>query len=157
MDIASTLGSAATGGVLGGIFSLGGAAVEYVNARATAKENLKQKEVDYAHELQVQDRAAERGRQEAQEGFAKSDMETHFATMQKAIEDQMNLTARVAGPVLDILALFRPGLTILLIVMAFAFGIMKLEEYFQHTIQLVAMAVAWWFGDRQRNKQLGVG
>jgi hypothetical protein len=156
MDVASVLGNAASGGLLGVLGSLGSAGIEYVNARASAKETLAKTQIDYAHELEVKDRDNDRARQASQEDFAKSDMQARFEGLQKAIEDQVAMSARVAGPVLDILALFRPGLTVLLIVMVFVFGLLKLQSYFGYAVELAAMAVAWWFGDRQRSKFSGV-
>jgi hypothetical protein len=154
MDIGSVLGSAASGGVLGGIFSLGGAAVEYVSNRAAAKEGLEAKKVDYAHELQIKEKDSVRSRQDAQELHALETLKASFEGLQKSIDDQTVLSGKVDGPVLDILALFRPGLTIMLVLMVLVFGIMKLETYFLQAVELVSMAVAWWFGDRQRNRAL---
>ncbi|MCA2510499.1 MAG: hypothetical protein IM561_08965 [Microcystis sp. M60BS1] len=152
MDLSSVLSSTATGGLIGTIGSLGGAAVEYINARASAKEQLKAKQVDYQHEIELQNLGASKSHQEAQDLFNRTDLENHFASLQKAIEDQTVLSNKVNGPVLDILALFRPSLTILLVLICLIFGAMKLEEYFNYAIELAAIAVTWWFGDRQRNK-----
>lgn len=162
MDLGSVLGNAATGGVLGGLFSLGNAAVDFVNKRQEAKEELDKIKVTNDHDLAVLNINNDRARQASEEqSYATrlqgtiDEMKASFDGMTASITDQASLNAKTEGWVLDIVVLFRPGLTALLIVSALCTAFMLDKTAFNALVQLSAMAVTWWFGDRQRMKLLG--
>ena len=154
MDIGSVLGSAATGGVLGGLFSLGNAAVEFVNARQQAKEALEQTKVSNAHEIELNKLNAANAIAQTQLQGVVDEIKASFEGLQASMADQTGLGQRADTWTVDILALFRPGLTVLLVGGALISGWIVDNDHtvFNSMIELSAMAVAWWFGDRQRAK-----
>lgn len=159
MDLGSLLGSAASGGVLGGLFSIGSSAVEFVNARAQAKEALESKKVDQAHELRMMAYTHDRERQIAEETFVlkkldawQEEMKANYEALNQSVQDQMILSGKVSGVALDVLALFRPSITVLLVVGAIGCSLVSQQAMADQMVQLAAMAVAWWFGDRQRRR-----
>lgn len=155
MDIGSVIGNAATGGVLGGLFSLGNAAVDFVNRREEAKEKVAELSVTNAHELEMTKLNAANTLDASVVQGKIDEMKASFDAMKSSIEDQSGLDQKVTGPVLDIIALFRPGLTIILVLGTMSYGYFHLQSEFNTFVELTAMAVAWWFGDRQRMKLKG--
>ena len=155
MDIGSALGSAATGGLLGGLFSMGSAAVEYMNSRQQAKEQLEQTKVSNAHEIELVKLNAENMLEQTSMQGIIDQVKASFEGLQASMQDQMQLGQKADTWTVDVLALFRPTLTILLVVGAMGAGAMASDAdhtVFNSMIELSAMAVAWWFGDRQRAK-----
>lgn len=144
MNLAEMAGSTITGGVIGMIGSLGSSALDYVNRRQEAKEQLAQLKVKNEHELgmvQVQGRIDE--------------TKASYESLNTTVSDQSALNQRADTWVVDVIALFRPGLTTLLVVGAVCAGSYADKSTFNALIELSAMAVAWWFGDRQRMKFQG--
>ena len=150
MSLQDTVGSVLSGGVIGMIGSLGGAALKYVDDRAAHKERLEEKKVDNSHELEVLNLNQVAAIEASKAEQALTELKGSFDGLQKSIEDQ-TASASNAGPVVaGILALFRPSLTLVLMIVAIIFVGMHQVPLANKTIELVAMAVAWWFGDRQR-------
>ncbi len=155
MDIGSALGSAATGGLLGGLFSMGNAAIEFVNARQKAKEELAQTRVANDHEIELVKLNASNALDQTNMQGLVDQIKSSFEGLQTSMADQTALGQKADIWTVDILALFRPGLTILLVTGALGAGAMATgtdHTVFNSMIELSAMAVAWWFGDRQRVK-----
>jgi hypothetical protein len=159
MDIASTIGSVASGGVLGGLFSLGNAAVEFANSRMQAKEQLDAKRVDNDQAIKVLELTQDRQRQQAEESVTNAllagrvdEMKASFDGLAKSFDDQIALSAKTGQTITDILALFRPSLTVGLVACTALMGFTGHSDMFQQFLQLATMATAWWFGDRQRTK-----
>lgn len=158
-DLTSIIGSTATGGVLGGLFSMGSAAVEYVSNRAAAKEALANKKADQGHELAILSVTHDRARQEHEESVTVTRLQAQidevkmsFDNLATTVNDQTVLSGRVDGVALDVLALFRPCLTILLVGGTITLGVLQEQFAFEQVSLLTAMAVSWWFGDRYRSK-----
>lgn len=162
MDLASLAGSTITGGVLGGLFSLGNAAVDFVNKRQEAKEAIDQLKVKNSHDIAVLQITHDRERQVAEETFAATQLQgqideikSSFVALQASVADQTSLNQRADVWAVDIVTLFRPGLTLVLVSGAIFAGAWADKTTFNSLVELAAMAVAWWFGDRQRMKIVG--
>lgn len=158
-DLISTVGGAATGGLLGVIGSLGTQAAAFLIDRENAKQELAMKQVTNAHELAMIDKTSERGRQEAQESFALRNLEGKIEEINKSYEglaaalaDQTTLNERASQWTVDIMTLVRPSLTVLLILSSFIFGLLQNANAYYQASMMATMAVAWWFGDRQFGK-----
>jgi hypothetical protein len=155
-DLISTVGGAATGGLLGTLGSLGTQALAFVIDRENAKQELEMKRVTNSHELAMLDKTSERGRQEAQETFALRNLEGKIEEIGKSYEglaaamaDQTTLNGRASQWTVDIMTLVRPSLTVLLIIASFIFGLLQNANAYYQASMMATMAVAWWFGDRQ--------
>ena len=142
-DLISTVGGAATGGLLGVLGSLGTQAAAFIIDRENAKQELELKRVTNAHELALLDKTSERGRQEAQESFALRNLEGKIEEISKsydglvaAVNDQSSLNSRASQIIVDMMTLVRPFLTILLILASFIFGLIQnANAYYQASIR----------------------
>lgn len=155
-DLVSTIGGAATGGLLGTLGSLGTQVAAFFIDREKAKQQLEMTKVENEHELRMLQLNAERGRQEAQESYALKALEGRIDEMSKSYEglvatisDQSKLNERASQWVVDTMSMVRPGLTVLLIFGSFVFGLVDNPNAFYQASMMATMAVAWWFGDRQ--------
>ena len=162
MDLASFTGSTITGGLLGGLFSLSSSAVEFVNRRQEAKEKLEELKAKNSHALSVLQLTHEREREAVADQASDlrvqgtiDEIKASFDGLRASFEDQVTLSNKVDGWTADVLVLFRPGLTTLLVVGAVCAGSFADKSTFNALVELSAMAVAWWFGDRQRMKLMG--
>lgn len=162
MDIGALLGSAASGGVLGGVFSLGNAAVQFMGDRAKAKETLETTAQQFTHDIDLAKLTQANANQQASNAVVQTKLEGIVTEMQKSFDgltasmtDQTTLDGKQDGIVLDVLSLFRPGLTLTLILAAVTLGCLHQDALSGQLVELSSMAVAWWFGDRQRMKYTG--
>lgn len=144
-----------TGGVLGLAGSVISKGAGYFIDKQKAKDERESKVLDYQHELELARIAQERGMQQSQEDFAKSQMEKGYEGLLASIADQTAATQKASQWVTDILALVRPGLTTVLILVAFVMAFMigagaadTLMNPFYQFAAMASMAVAWWFGDK---------
>jgi hypothetical protein len=154
MDLGDLIGSAAKGGLLGLGGSVATQVIGYFTAKQQAKDALEAKSVDYAHAVEM-----------AKLGQAGADIEAHaaqalakingdIANLQASIADQTALGGRVSQWAADALALFRPGLTTLLVLGALAFGLIsRTSDAFSALVELAGLSVAWWFGSRDHGKR----
>lgn len=155
-DLGAIIGGTATGGILGGVLSMGGKVAEFFIERERAAAELASKKVDHAHELAILDRTHDRERQTHMETAAletlRGELEyikMSFEGLQASISDQSSLvTANHA------LAWVRPGLTCLLVLCALSMGFLENSNPFYQFSSMASMAVAWWFGDRQFSKNV---
>ena len=146
MAILELLGSAASGGLLGGVFS----AVKLFGA-------YKEKKLQFAHELAM-----------SQEDRKNMDKEIEVAKVKGTLDleieesrgDAMALTAAINAEattkanspwVQDFKSMTRPVLTYLLVIMAF--GITLADQgnpWAEEIVFMASTAVTFWFGDRPR-------
>lgn len=155
-DLISTVGGAATGGLLGTLGSLGTQVVAFLIDKEKAKQELALQAQENAHEIAMANLTSERGRQEAQETFAYKNLEGRIEEIAKSYEglvatisDQSTLNERASQIIVDIMTLVRPILTLLLVISAFVFGVFSYPNAYYQATMMATMAVAWWFGDRQ--------
>lgn len=154
MDFAGLLGDAASGGLLGLGGSLATGVLGYFREKEAAKAALEAKKADNSHEVEmarINGAAAEAQRVGE---FAIEQMKQQYAAFMASIADQTAATARVSPWAADVLALFRPGLTTMLVggtICAIGFK-WNGAEITGDLVQLTAVAVAWWFGDRAKDK-----
>lgn len=153
-DLGAIIGGTATGGVLGGLLSMGGKVAEFYIEKSRAAAELESKKVDQAHELAILDRTHDRDRQKHVEDAAmeklKGELEyfrMSFEGLQASINDQSKL---IEGN--HPIAWVRPGLTAMLVLCALVMGVMDQVNPFYQFSSMASMAVAWWFGDRQFNR-----
>lgn len=153
-ELASIIGGTATGGVLGGVLSMGGRVADFFIEKEQAKSALESKKVDYAQELAVLDRTQDRERQKHVEEAAIEKLRGELELMK---ESYQGLRATVADQSKMVeanhaLAWVRPGLSAFLILSAFIMAFVDNINPFYQFSSMASMAVAWWFGDRQFNK-----
>lgn len=153
--IVDILAGTTTGGVLGLAGSVISKGASYITDKQKAKDEREGKALDYQHALELAKIAHEQGMQQGLQEFDKIEMEKRYEGMLASIADQTAIAQRTSQWVTDVLALVRPGLTGLLIVIAFMVAIMVclgatqtlLNPFYQFSA-MASMAVAWWFGDK---------
>lgn len=154
-NLVDLIGGTATGGVIGLAGSVISKGASYIVDKQKAKDERENKLVDYAHEKEMALIQQDNTRQASEQSYALSKMQTEWDAFKATIADQTQLGSRTSQIVTDILALVRPGLTLLLIfaTMMVAFAINNgsttalLNPFYQFS-SMAAMAVAWWFGDK---------
>lgn len=158
-DLTSILGGVTSGGLLG----LGGSVVTQVltwrQKKQEAKDALDRATLDYAHEKDMASINGAAASQAANQSFLFGQMQAQFAAMQASIADQTQLSGHVSQWVADVLALVRPGLTLLLVLAALVMAVAAAAQIapsalapFHEFASMASMAVAWWFGDRAVTK-----
>lgn len=154
-SLVDLIGGTATGGALGLVGSVISKGATYLVDKQKAKDDREAKLVDYAHEKDMALIQQDNTQQASEQQFALNKMQSEFEVMKTSIQDQTQLSGRTSQIVTDILALVRPGLTLLLILatMLVAFAInngateILMNPFYQFS-SMAAMAVAWWFGDK---------
>lgn len=141
MNPIELIGDAATGGAVGIIGSVINRGINYFEMGRRAKIEIDQKTLDYQHQINM-----------AQLGMDKDAIVASFQGLEKAYDDQIGLSGRTSQWATDILALFRPGLTTLLVVLTGAYAFYQSLDVFPTLATMAGMAIAWWFGDRQMQK-----
>lgn len=156
-QLTSIVGGTAAGGLTGGLMSLGNHAIDFIMERQRAKDAREEKKLDHAHELAILSATQDRDREVAQEQLVSKkfdqfaeEVRASYEGMMASIADQTSLTNN-NNP----LQYVRPGLTLMLIVGAFIFGITNNENPLYQFSSMSSFAVAWWFGDRQRMAMRG--
>lgn len=155
---------AASGGLLGLIGSLGGAVIQYFNRRQEAEIKRDERAHEMAmHELQVQARAAE-----TENEVRLAETAGSWQGLTASHQSAAALTGRVHTWVNDIRALFRPFITLCLLVVSYLIfrdltdqtGFLRgdilsseqANDLIRYTVQTLVFsastAVTWWFGDR---------
>lgn len=162
MDISSILGNAASGGLIGLGGSLAGQVVTYFKDKQAAQDALATKQLDYAHEKEMAAIAGTAAQAAGARDQALARLTGEYEGLKASIADQTASTASVSGWTRDLLAVFRPVLTFMLMTGAMITAMDKIPFFtpragtFDAFIQLSALAVAWWFGSRDQMKNCKV-
>lgn len=156
IDLGGMIGSAASGGLLGLGGALASQVVGYLTAKQQAKDARAAKVLDFEHEKSMA-QLAQTGAAVQQKGErALARIQGDIQNLAASIGDQTALNARVSGWAADALALFRPALTLILVLGALILAVMtKSTGTFEAIAGLAGMAVAWWFGSRDHHKRVG--
>lgn len=157
------LASAGSGGVLGLLGSVVGG---FFRGRE-AREQRERLRMEYDQELALQKLQIEAGKAETERDLAVANLDGSWRNLETSMKAEMAATAS-SGWVRDVKALFRPFLTLLLVMVTatllFVLLTGRLEAaaiYLDHaalselvsytvssTVFTTSTAVAWWFGDR---------
>lgn len=158
MDLGSLLGNAASGGLIGLGGAVAGQVVGYFKEKQAAKDALAAKQVDYAHEKEMAAIAGTAAQAAGARDQALARLTGEYEGLKASIADQTASAASVSGWARDLLAIFRPVLTFMLMTGAMITAMEKVPFFtpradtFDAFIQLSALAVAWWFGSRDQAK-----
>ena len=163
IDLTSML-NGASGGLLGLGGSLASQVVKYFADKQKAKDELAARQADYAHDIQMagltRSAAADAARDQLEQTRVQGDIEG----LKAAIADQTQAAGRVDPWVANILALVRPGLTVLLVLglLALAAAMIdgahpELKDAFETIAWMASVAITWWFGSRDHQKAKGAG
>lgn len=146
MAILDLIGSAASGGLLGGVFS----AIKLFGA-------YKEKKLMFAHELNMAEQDRKNMDKEIEVAKVKGTLELE---VEESRGDAMALTAAInaeadskaASPwVQDFKSMTRPVLTYLLVIMAFGLVLAdQANPWAEEIVFMASTAVTFWFGDRPR-------
>jgi len=152
-DLGSLIGGTATGGLLGIGGAVAGQVLGYFQAKEAAKSALALATVTNAHALAMAQLGGDRARQESEESFALERLKGDLAGLQASIAEQTAIAAKTDQWVANVLALVRPGLTLLLVVCALVVAFKPSLNPFYQFASMASMAVAWWFGSRDQAKR----
>lgn len=160
MDLGSVLSNAASGGLIGLGGALAGQVVGYFKEKQAAQDALAAKQLDYAHEKEMAAIAGTAAQAAGAREQALARLTGEYEGLKASIADQTALSASVSGWARDLLAVFRPVLTFMLMTGAMITAMDKIPLFnftpragtFDAFIQLSALAVAWWFGSRDQAK-----
>ena len=153
-EVGQLLGSAATGGLLGLGGTLASQVMGYVADKAKAKAEREQKAMDYAHELQLADRNAAQAAAASKADRMLARVQGDIQGLAASIADQAAMNATATGWAGQVLLLFRPALTTLLVAGGVWVTVIRAPTG-NAIVELASMAVAWWFGSRDYHKRSG--
>lgn len=160
-NVFDVLGGPIAGGLFGTIGSLASNWLTQRGDKAKAQATLAQSQLDNAHELELLKLRGAQTETEHTGAIEMAGLTGSFSGLVESIKDQAALSARLSPWAADILGLFRPFLTLVLILGSLAFVLVvqyKLgaasKDYlltmWRDLSTITTMAVAWWFGDRQQ-------
>lgn len=163
IDLTSML-NGATGGLLGLGGSLAAQVVQYFKDKQAAKDAREAKQLDYAHEVQMAGLTRSAAADAAAEALEQTRVQGDIEGLKAAIADQTGIAGRVDPWVANILALVRPGLTVLLVLGLLALAVAmvdgahpELKSAFETIAWMASVAITWWFGSRDHQKAKGAG
>lgn len=143
--------------ITGSIIGLAGSALTNITGYFNRRLDLKKMELEFQHEklkwdheaalfdLQMQAKAEET----EQEAFL-TDVMGSWKGLETSISDQSKALNGASEWVHNLLALFRPAITTGLLMLVAYFSLTGVETAVTvvTALDLAAMAVTWWFGDR---------
>lgn len=162
MDLGSLLGNVASGGLIGLGGSIATQVIGMMQAKQVAAAALAAKQVDYAHDKEMAGINAASAAVAAAATLDLTKVQGDIDGLKASIADQTTLSGRTSQWVTDILALFRPGLTTVLVLgtgaLALTLGPSATTSSpqamaFGTVAEMAALAVTWWFGSRDQHKR----
>jgi formamidopyrimidine-DNA glycosylase len=144
--------AAVGGGVVGIAGSIINKGLGYFTDKQKAKDALEAKKVDYEQAKELAKLGIETAQAQSQIDQVAKEIEGSFAGLQATVADQTVLSGKVDGWATDVLALFRPGITLLLVATMATLAVVEHEPIAKAVASMTGMALAWWFGDRQAKK-----
>lgn len=137
--------------------ALGGGIVGVVGSVVGRGIGIFEKKQDHKHQVEVQKLAGSQAVEMAKLGMDQTQLDMFgeqvkgsYEGLSKSIDDQTTLSGKASQWVTDVLALFRPGLTTLLVGLTATLAVMTNDQAVWSDVTfLTATAITWWFGDRQ--------